>query len=114
MLVITVPTKASPVHPNLTPHCFEFKMSKDLVYYVGERVPTVEKSSLIANGAVALSERCSWTLHDALRQAVGEQQAKPWEDAIRAAFMPVTPKPSVKTVVSVTESTTQGKPCVSI
>ncbi|XP_065184524.1 serine/threonine-protein kinase D2-like isoform X2 [Sycon ciliatum] len=115
ILMIGVPTSATPVPPNSTPHCFEFNMPKDMVFYVGERVPSLERSSLLSNGAIALPERCSWTLRDALKQAVGEQQGTPWEKAIRAAFMPVTPKPSVKTVVSVTESASpRGPPSTDI
>ena len=45
----------------------------------------------------------------ALKLAVGEKCSKPWEEAIRNAFMPVTPKQSVKTVVSVTESASMSK-----
>ena len=96
------------MEPNTTPHCFEIKGPKETIYYVGEK-STAEKSSLLLDGASELAEKCSWTLHEALQQAVGEKQAKPWEEAIRSAFMPVTPKPSVKTVVSVTESCTTGQ-----
>eukprot|EP00117_Sycon_ciliatum_P006108 scpid23409/ scgid0853/ Serine/threonine-protein kinase D3; Protein kinase C nu type; Protein kinase EPK2; nPKC-nu len=104
MLVISVPTKAEPISPNTTAHCFEIKIQREGVYYIGEK-GAPEKSSIHSNKNYVFPEDCGVSMKDALAQAVGEKRCKPWEEAIRGAFMPVTPKPSIKTVVSVTEST---------
>lgn len=108
MLAISVPTKAEPIKPNTTPHCFEIKVGREGVYYIGEKT-SVEKSSVHSNSNYHFPADCGTTMEAALSQAIGEKNSKPWEEAIRNAFMPVTPKPSVKTVVSVTESASMSK-----
>lgn len=100
MLVITMPTRAEPMSPNTAAHCFEVKLAKDEVLYIGEKA-TTEMSGLIGDGVFKHHDFGSRTLKDVLRQVVGEKQAKPWEEAIRNAFMPVTPKQSILTNASV-------------
>lgn len=110
MLVITMPARAEPMSPNPTPHCFEVKLARDEVLYIGEKANT-ESSSLAGEGTCKHHDHHGSRLKDILKQAVGDKQAKPWEEAIRNAFMPVTPKQSVSgnTSVHVTESSSPSK-----